>query len=170
MVRYYKPFDNNSTIYNFFKQKLKIGEFLLIDKVSLECKYFSKSIVSKELDFISDKKLICNTTNLLPYPKYYNQVDNQFCNQLQRRKLNEDEIEQRTSSFLDSADSKIILKSLEISNSFEDVIVVTEESNSDNDNKLHKKIPLICESLSIKCISLPILIQKFDTEIVISVS
>lgn len=169
LVRYYKPFDDSLTIYNFFKQKLTSGEFLLIDGVSSECKFVSKRIVSKELDFISDKNFICKTNELLPTPKYFRLLDNQFCNQHQKRKLTKTEIEESISEFLKSADSKIIMKAIEISKSLEGIVVVTEESNSDNDNKLFKKIPLMCQIINIECIGLPKLMKKYDDEISILV-
>jgi len=170
LVRYYKPFDKSSIIYNFFKQKLKDGEFILLTEVSIECSYVSKKIVTKELDFISDKKLITKTTDLLPNKKYFNLLDNQFCNKSQKRKLEDIEIEKLTENFLNSADSKIILKAVEISKTLEnDIVVVTEETNSNNDNKIFKKIPIICDLLNIKCFGLPLLITEYKDDISILV-
>jgi hypothetical protein len=44
LVKYYKPFDNSSVIYDFFKQKIKDGEFILLSEVSLECSFVSKKL------------------------------------------------------------------------------------------------------------------------------
>ncbi|MHB0756950.1 DUF4411 family protein [Polaribacter sp. M15] len=166
LVRYYKPFDNNSVIYDFFKQKIRGGEFILLSEVSIECSYVSKKIVTKELDFIIDKQFITKTASLLPTRKFYNLLDNQFCNQFQKRLLSETDIESLTNDFLKSADAKIILKSIEISKTLDNQItVVTEETSSNNDNKLFKKIPLICKELNVECIGLPKLIKLFNKEI-----
>jgi len=41
------------------------------------------------------------------------------------------------------------------------IAVVSEESSAGNDDKMFKKIPTICESISIDCIQLPELLRKF---------
>ncbi len=45
------------------------------------------------------------------------------------------------------------------------ITVVTEETSSNNDNKLFKKIPSICKELNVECIGLPKLIELFNKEI-----
>ncbi len=40
--------------------------------------------------------------------------------------------------------------------------LVTEETESSNDNKLFKKIPAICKELEIETMTLPELIAKYD--------
>lgn len=170
LIKYYKPFDNSSVIYDFFKQKIRDGEFILLSEVSIECSYVSKKIVPKELDFVIDKKFITKTAGLLPTKKFYNLLDNQFCNQTQKRLLTEIDIESLTNDFVKSADAKIILKAIEISKTLDNQItVVTEETNSSNDNKLYKKIPAICKELTIECIGLPMLIELFNKEITVRI-
>ena len=170
LVKYYKPFDNSSVIYDFFKQKIKDGEFILLSEVSNECSFVSKKIVIKELDFITNKKLITKTTELLPTNKFYNLLENQFCNQFQKRLLNETEIENLTNEFLKEADAKIILKAIEITKTLDnEITIVTEETTSNNDNKLFKKIPAICKELNIDCIGLPKLIENFNKDISIMI-
>lgn len=171
LIRYYKPFDKNSIIYDFFKEKVIQGDFILLEEVSKECSFVSKKIVVNELDYIIDKKLITKTIDLLPTKKFYNLLENQFSNQNQRRLLEESEIENLTRMFLQSADSKIILKAIEISKTLEkEISIVTEETTSNNDNKLYKKIPSICNILGIHCIGLPKLIEDFNSEISILVN
>lgn len=170
LVKYYKPFDNSSVIYDFFKQKIKDGEFILLSEVSLECSFVSKKIVIKELDFITNTKFITKTTELLPSKKFYNLLENQFCNQIQKRLLKETEVENLTNIFLKEADAKIILKAIEISKTLDnEITVVTEETTSNNDNKLFKKIPAICKELNIDCIGLPKLIEIFNKDISIMI-
>jgi len=47
---------------------------------------------------------------------------------------------------------------------------VSEETVSNNDNKLFKKIPAICSILQIKYLKLPEFIKKFDKEISITIN
>ena len=59
---------------------------------------------------------------------------------------------------------------MEISKTLEnDIVVVTEETNSNNDNKIFKKIPIICDLLNIKCFGLPLLITEYKDDISILV-
>ncbi|MEA1786004.1 DUF4411 family protein [Arenibacter sp. GZD96] len=44
----------------------------------------------------------------------------------------------------------------------ERVVLVTEETEISNDNKLFKKIPAICKELQIETMTLPELIAKYD--------
>ena len=49
------------------------------------------------------------------------------------------------------------------------VLVVTEETSANNDNKLFKKIPTICKEIDVISINLPKLIELFNLEINISI-
>lgn len=167
LVRYYKPFDNNMVVLDFFENKLKNNEFLLIDEVFKECSFVAQKIVVKELEFISSKKLATKTSDIYPDRKFFNLLDNQFCNKSQRIHLTEAEIDNLKSKYINSADAKIILLALKIKKEkdIEKVFVVTEETSASNDNKLFKKIPAICKEIEIESMSLPELIELFNTEI-----
>lgn len=167
LVRYYHPFDNNSIIYDFFREKVIRKDFILLDEVAVECSFVAKKIVVNNLDFIKAKENQVKTNNLLPNRKFYNLLENQFCNQFQKRRLNESEFEAETTNFLKSADAKIILQALKWKDGglFDDPTVVSEETESANDSKLFKKIPLICKAVEIECITLPQLLDKFSDEI-----
>ena len=52
----------------------------------------------------------------------------------------------------------------------QDIVVVTEETITNNDNKIFKKIPAMCSALDIACIRLPELIKKFDEELLITIA
>lgn len=170
LIRYYKPFDTGSVIYDFFKSKIENKEFILINEVSTECSYVSSGFVAKEMNFIKDKKLVTKTTDILPSKKFYNLLENQFCNTFQRRLLQDFEIENLTESFIKSADAKIILTAIAEKKLGQEIVVVTEETITNNDNKLFKKIPAMCSALDIKCIRLPELIKKFDEELLITIT
>jgi len=174
LVRYYLPFDKNSVLYNFFKSKIEKGEIIIIDKVFDECRYTAKGLVIEKLPYLGDKsfhktaKLLMNTDSLIaPSPKkFLRQVDNQFVNTVVRtqRKLSDVEYENQKNHFMNSADMRLILLSLNLikDNMLEEVILVTEESEGSNDDKLFKKIPAICKELDINTLTLPHLLGKYD--------
>ncbi len=170
LVRYYLPFDPDSNIYLFFKNGIEDGSIILINEVHKECSFVAKGIIPKNLSFFKEKKNITKTTDLFPPPKFFNLLDNQFSVQSIKRRLSDVEYANRKEAFLNSADSKIILKAQKLikKDKIKDLIVVSEETNSENDNKVFKKIPAICSLLKIECLTLPELIEKFNSEINLS--
>ena len=95
LVRYYLPFDKDDSLKNFIQQKVESKEIIVIDKVHEESKYVAQKIVVKQLDFINTKGNTIKTTDLLPYPKFFNIVDNQLCNNIIKKQkgLNETQYE-----------------------------------------------------------------------------
>lgn len=171
LIRYYKPFDSGFVIYDFFKRKIENNEFVVLDEVSRECGYFSQGLVVKELDYIKDKNFITKTSTVLPTKKFYNLLENQFCNDFERRQLEDYEIENQTESFIKSADAKIMMTAIAKTKELNSgVVVVTEETGISNDRKLFKKIPAMCLALDIECLKLTELIKRFDKEILIAVN
>jgi hypothetical protein len=134
--------------------------------------YNSKGIVLKTLDYLNDKaflkaaKVPYKTDSLLaPSPaKFLRQVENQFVNNVVRnqRNITDTEFENQKTAFLDDADMKQIILCLNLLKDGEPVVLVTEETESSNDNKLFKKIPAICKELSIETLTLPELLAKYD--------
>lgn len=172
LVRYYLPFDSDGVLFTFFKTKIEEGEILIIDKVFQECKYNSKGIVLTTLDYLNDIKFLksskvpIKTDSLLaPSPaKFLRQLENQFVNTVvrQQKKLSDTEFENQKDSFLNDADLKQIILCLNLKQGGESVVLVTEETESSNDNKLFKKIPAICKVLEIETLTLPELIAKYE--------
>lgn len=172
LVRYYLPFDKKFLLHDFFKKKIEIGEIILIDKVLEECTYNSKGIVVETLSFLKDNKFLKSTKTpyktdslLAPSPaKFLRQLDNQFVNQVvkKQKKLTDTEFESQKNSFLENADIRQIILCLNLIKQGEEVVIVTEESENSNDNKLFKKIPAICKELGIKTMTLPELLEEFD--------
>jgi len=172
LVRYYLPFDKKEVLYQFFKKKIEKGEIIIIDKVLEECTYNSKGIVISTLNYLNDKgflksaKVPFKTDSLLaPSPaKFLRQVESQFVNTIVRkqRKLTDTEFENQKNTFLNNADMKQIIPCLNLQKEEEKVVLVTEETESSNDNKLFKKIPAICKELNIDTLTLPELLEKYD--------
>lgn len=172
LVRYYLPFDKKKVLYQFFKKKIEIGEIIIIDKVLEECTYNSKGIVISTLNYLNDKEFLKSakvpfkTDSLLaPSPaKFLRQVESQFVNTIVRkqRKLTDTEFENQKNTFLNNADLKQIILCLNLQMDGEKVVLVTEETESNNDNKLFKKIPAICKELNINTLTLPELLVKYE--------
>jgi len=172
LVRYYLPFDKKGVLYQFFKNKIKIGEIIIIDKVLEECTYISKGMVISTLDYMNDKdflksaKVPFKTDSLLaPSPaKFLRQLENQFVNTIVRkqRELTDTEFENQKNTFLSNADMRQIILCLNLQKEGENIVLVTEETESINDNKLFKKIPAICRELNIDTLTLPELLEKYD--------
>lgn len=161
LVRYYLPFDKNNILFDFIKNKIELGEILILDAVLNECRYTSKGIVIDKLPYINQKKYQTKTDNILPTKRFFNLLENNFINTSTRDKLSDVEFENRKNKFLTSADAKLILYSM-YSNSKEKIVIVTEETASNNDNKSFKKIPAICKILNLEILTLPQLLEKYD--------
>jgi len=169
--RYYLPFDKKSVLINFFKERISVGEIIIIDKILEECEFVSKGLVVKTLSFLKEKsflkenKLPINTEYVLPPSpiKFYRQVDNQFINGIIKNKLSPVEYENRKNDFLNSADMKLILFCLNLKkeDSIEEIFLITEETEDSNDSKVFKKIPAICNILEIETMTLPQLFEKY---------
>jgi|APIni6443716594_1056825.scaffolds.fasta_scaffold20755_1 hypothetical protein len=163
LVRYYLPFDKNNVLYAFIETKVKLGEIIILDKVVEECKFIAKGIVIEKLQYLSNKKFQVKTDELLPTQRFFNQLENQFINGSIRNKLTPIEFENRKDSFLNSADSKLILYSLKNKNDIlSKLFIVTEETEFSNDNKAFKKLPAICKILEIDVLTLPKLLELYE--------
>ncbi len=172
LVRYYLPFDKKRILFKFFKKKIEIGEIIIIDRVFQECTYNAKGIVIAKLDYLNDKvflksaKVPYKTESLLaPSPaKFLRQVENQFVNTIIKRKsqLTDIEFENQKNEFLNGADIKQIILCLNLIKDGEKVVLVTEETEGSNDNKLFKKIPTICKELDVETMSLPEFLAQYD--------
>ena len=112
------------------------------------------------------KAVEVNTEFILPPTpaKFYRQVDNQFVNGAQKNRLSETQYDSVKNDFMNSADMKLILTSLNLKKDFptEDVFLVKKETEVSNDNKVFKKIPAICSQLGVETINVQQLIEKFE--------
>lgn len=159
LVRYYLLFDKDQILYNFIKDKIESKQILVLDKVYKECERTAKGIVIEELKYLKSKKNITNTTEILPTQKFFNQLENQFINGSVKNKLSDVEFDNRKNDFLNSADAKLLLYS--ISDSSKPYVIVSEETETSNDNKSFKKLPSICKILDLDIITLPKLLKNY---------
>lgn len=165
LVRYYLPFDKHQVLSSFVKMQIENRHILMIDKVYDECRFISKGVVLDKLSYLKDKqfrqatKIPIPTSSLIaPSPsRFLSLVDNNFVIRSQKNRLEPAEYEIKKGEFLKSADIGMVLLWLNMShdNPGSDIVIVTEETESSNDNKLFKKIPAICKVLDIRTISMP---------------
>lgn len=169
LIRYYLPFDKDDALKNFIKSKVESKEIIILDKVQEEAKYVARGIVLIQLEFLKSKENSVKTTDLLPYQKFFNIVDNQLCNQTIKKlkKFSDVEYEQQKNTYLETADGKLLLFCLNENKQNQTTllndksILVTEETSTDNDNKLFKKLPECCRILKIETCNLPTLLEKY---------
>lgn len=161
LVRYYVPFDENSNLKEQIKNKIDNDELIIIDKVVEESKRINKGIILKSLHFIENSKKIISTETILPDATFFNLLKNNFCNKelIKLKGLNDTEFEKEKKDFLNSADAKLILYALKFK--ADNICIVSEETISNNDNKVFKKIPFICKAVEIKCCTLPAFFQDY---------
>jgi hypothetical protein len=159
LVRYYIPFDKDDSLKKFVIEKIDAGEIIILDKVFEESKFVSKGIIIKELN--PSKNKIVKTKDTLPTNKFFNQLENQFCYGSQKNRLSSTEFETQKNRFLDSADAKQILYCINDRDSLgiDKPILVTEETQSENDSKLFKKLPEICTMLEVEHCNLAALLK-----------
>ena len=160
-VRYYLPFDKADKLKKLLEKKFNSGEVIVLDKVFEESGRVAKGIVTEKLDFLDDKKKLVKTDMILPEQKFFNILENQLCYGSQKNKLTDVQFEIEQKRYLNSADAKLILFCEKDKNNLglDKPILVTEESRSENDGKLFKKLPEICSILNIEHCNLPTLIK-----------
>jgi Domain of unknown function (DUF4411) len=172
LVRNFLPLDKKRVLFSFIKEKIEIGDIIIIDKVLEECKYIAKGIVITTLNYLADKpflkeaKIPYKTDSLIvPDTKqFFHQLSSVFVNNVIRKKQNltDVEFENRKDAFMESADMKQIILCLNLIHIGEEILLVTEETASNNDDKLFKKIPAICKEMNINTMTFAELLVKYD--------
>ena len=177
LVRYYLPFDKQSTLSDFIKHKIETNELIVIDAVYEECQHIARGLISQTLPYFGQIKGI--KTDNITFPtlaKLLRQVDNQFAIGGMKNRLTDTEYENQKEAFLKSADMRMIIYCLQLQQEMssasslfsndEDnkIVIVTEETPRNNDNKLFHKIPKICEILNIQTMTLPKLLEEYGVD------
>jgi hypothetical protein len=164
-VRYYLPFDKARKLKAELQARIEDKEIIVIDKVWDESKYTAKKAIYLALEVLHEKKNTQNTDLVLPDPKFFKMLDNNFTVQSQKKQLEPEQYEALKAKFLSGADCKMILLCYVRmkGKDSEDYVIITEETDSQNDGKLFKKIPLICKELRIECISIADFIKRYSS-------
>ncbi len=165
LVRYYLPFEKEDAFKNLLKGRIDQREIIILDKVYEESKYVSKGEIIRELPFIRNKSIHFKTDKLLPQQKFFRILDNQLSYGIQKNKLSDVEYEFYRNQFLESADAKLILYCMRDLNTLglDNPVIVTEETQAENDKKTFKKLPAMCDILGIHHITLPELLKDYFT-------
>lgn len=160
LSKYYLPFDKDDKLRNFFEKKFCSGELILLDAILTECTHQSQGLVVKSMPFLeSDKISAVKTTDMLaPAPqRFSNQLDNNLCVTKAKTLLTKEAYALQKQLYLESGDGRIIvfaLNKIKENELFDEIIVLTDETKISNDGKLFKKLPIVCELLNIRTITL----------------
>jgi len=163
LSKYYLSFDDGRVLYSFIKSKYERHELIIIDAILIESRQTAKGQIIESLSFLNENtNNIAKTENLFaPSPKRFsNQLDNNLCVPLQKKRLTDIEYSAGKQDFLSTGDARLIIYALNYQKEnqgslFEDFFVLTEETRVQNDGKLFKKLPLICDFLNIRTITMP---------------
>lgn len=152
LARYYRPFDSMQAINAYLQKEIKQGSIILLDKVIEECKYVSQGLAYNSFSCLNDRNQIVSTKNLMPSPKFFNMLENNFVDKsMKRMKFSDDEsgYSNARNDYLKTVDSALIVYAMNYNNDLDPIQIMTEESSNQNDGKLFKKIPAICKELDI---------------------
>lgn len=170
LVRYYLPFDEDAKLLNYISQRIIEKQIIILEKVYDESKYAAGGIVVNKIGFLKEKKYRTKSDDLLPDSEYFRLVEHEFCYDNMKTKLGEVKFESAKSKFLQSADSKLLLFALKNKESgdAEKIVIISEETESNNDKKAFKKIPILGKFLKLEVQTLPDLLKSFkDIKIII---
>lgn len=156
LVRYYLPFDSDNKLKDFICKGFEYKEFLMLKEVKNECDKVAGGLIFKELPQL--KNIKSTNFNEIITDKIHKLIDNNFIvSQSKIDGLESGEYESQKHDFINGADFKLIHCAMTNKDKY---IIVTEETPTNNDNKLFKKIPTICKMQNIKCISLVELLKE----------
>lgn len=159
-VRYYLPFDKDSTLFDFMKTGVESGEFVIIDHVYKQCKWTARGLIIEKLPFLKEHQTI--TTDLLPDKKFFHWLENDFKNSQICKKISSEEFENEKRKFTEDADVKMLLFCEKHKNSIITARILTDETGVNNDNKYFKKLPVLCTTMGIESIDLPSFFKEHD--------
>ncbi len=150
IARYYLPIKDEARLLRFIENKFRSGDLVLLSTIHLETSRTQKGIALDMMEFLNDRNLQYNDADLVPpsAKKFSNQLDNNFCIPLLKKKLGAEAYAVQKEKFIATGDVKILVYAL--NNKDSDPVVITEETMISNDGKLFKKLPAICEILGIK--------------------
>ena len=160
LARYFHEFDENKILYEFIKNKFLEKKFILLKSVEDQCKRQSQGMIMKVYKFLTEENKIQKHANLpILDQRTHNKIDNSWVVIPQKNKLRE-EYQTHKRKFIEDADCQLILYAKE-----HGYIIITEESEATNDNKLYKKIPIICKQEEIECTNIVELLKGFQIKI-----
>ena len=151
IVRYHLPFDTQGIILPLLRARYDAGEIIIIDEVWTEAKRTSKGLAFDTFESIFEPFLIKKTPDLIPNKQFFHFLSNDFCDKaiIRLKDIDEAAFDLEKQKFIASADCRLVLLPfLDTGNKY---IVITEETESTNDGKIFKKVPVLCKSAGIQC-------------------
>lgn len=150
IARYYLPIKDEVKLLRFIESKFRSGELILLSSIHVEASRTQKGIALELMKFLNDNELRFNNSDLTPPAprKFSNQLDNNFCVTLQKKKLSSEAYSLQKDQYMSTRDAKMLLYAL--NNIDKEPVIITEETMLSNDGKLFKKLPAICDILDIK--------------------
>jgi Domain of unknown function (DUF4411) len=162
LAKCYHPFDQiEFVLRDFFIDGCRQNQIATSDKVLEECQRLKKGSMIEALAFLMDKSICTpiasSSLQSTLSKKISNLINNQFLNKdvVRLRSMTETELETEKQVFKGSTDFNLILAAYGFLTEGKRVCIVTEESNTENDGKIFKKIPNLCKSLGIETMTLP---------------
>lgn len=154
IARYYLSIKDEVKLLNYIESKFRSGDLILLGTIHFEVSHTNKGSAINAMKFLDEKALRYDDTFLkAPAPRVFsNQLDNNLCITLLKKNLSSEEYLQQKAAYLETGDAKMILYAL--NNMALDPVIITEESKYNNDGKLFKKLPAICDFLGIKHMSI----------------
>ena len=171
MAQSYWPFDRTGVLEAFLRRELARGELLLIDAVVTESKYVSQGIAYNTFKCLQNREWHLSTADLLPSQRFFNMLNNNFVDQVYKKtKLQGDEVlyQNACEEYLRSTDCRIVVYVMH-KQALEPIQVLTEESANQNDGKLFRKIPFICQQLEIPTLNAVEYFKQHEDELLIDV-
>lgn len=155
LARYYHPFDSTEALNEFLNSEITSGNIIVLDKIAEEVQYVSGGMAVKAFSCLKDKKRIVSTKEIIPKQKFFNMLDNSFVDHSMKRLKFNDEVSYNNERerFLQGADCALVVYAMNNSSELDPIQILTEESATQNDSKLFKKIPFICRELGIRTLT-----------------
>ncbi|MDI9348040.1 MAG: DUF4411 family protein [Methylacidiphilales bacterium] len=144
---YYLPLDFKKLLSNFLKEKIESKDILLIDKVIDESRKTRNGVVIKNLQFINNDTLGIKT---IITKEDHELIATNFLNKKLVPINSKVNYITEKNNYINTADPALILYARK--NNY--TIITEEQSNNSNYKKIFNKIPTICASLKINCISM----------------
>ena len=172
LAQSYHPFDSTNSLEAFLRKEMESGSIIILDKVFEEIQFVSQGIAGNTFECLRSKKLIRSTSNLVPTRKFYNMLDRNFVDQkIKKMKFRDDEngYQDQRQSYLQGADCNMIVYAMKENNELDPIQILTEESANQNDGKLFKKIPSICQELNIPTVSVVEYFKQHNDDLTVEV-
>lgn len=165
LAHYYSPFDGHGIVFDLVKTQFSCQNWVLSSKVLQESKRVERGIVVNTFGFLKSVPVMKLSSPVSS--QQHKQIDTWVSNAAWRKKPYYATVK---SFFVKDADYEIIMLARQ-----RNLCVVTEENRRQNHppsppspKVVFKKIPLICDQISVGCINVAELLKKSDPNLIFS--